>query len=633
VIEYIPYTNRLAITQDFTPSDHEQRLYDEISEYLRRDQLLAMPSSQRQLITMVFRKLLASSTFAIAGTLETLVNRLKTDLSHLQPEEDITDAIAEDFESLDEIKEEWAEDEEGSPPQSEEENIEDKLRVQLLRAEIEELEGYRQLAVSITENAKGQALLVALEKGFAKLAELGAARKAVIFTESRRTQAYLKRHLEEHDYKGQIVLFNASNADPESQQIYKGWCERHKGDDQISGSRTADLRSALVEHFRDHASILIATESGAEGINLQFASLVVNYDLPWNPQRIEQRIGRCHRYGQKHDVVVINFLNRKNAADVRVFQLLSEKFRLFDGVFGASDEVLGAIESGVDFERRIAEIYQNCRTAPQIEEAFNTLHRELDEQIAARLAETRQKLLEHFDEEVHERLRLNREQTLRQISRFEEWLWNLTRHELQGYADFRPDHYAFHLETLPEGLTENGIRRGRYQFLTKVDEREPSIHYRLGHPLAELLISQSKSRQVAPHEVTFLYSQHGTRISIVESLIEKAGWLSLSQISIEALDTEDHLIFAAFTDGGASVDQETCERLFTIAGRAGAEVAVLPEWRERLATATEIATNAIIEEVATRNKNYFEQELEKVDKWAEDLKEALRGFEWVKLHR
>jgi hypothetical protein len=293
------------------------------------------------------------------------------------------------------------------------------------------------------------------------------------------------------------------------------------------------------------------------------------------------------------------------------------------GVFGASDEVLGAIESGVDFERRIAEIYQNCRTAPQIEEAFNTLQRELDEQIAARFADTRQKLLEHFDEEVHERLRLNREQTLRQINRLEEWLWNLTRHELQGYADFRPDQYAFQLETVPEGLTEDGVKRGRYQLLTRVEDGEPSIHYRLGHPLAEVLIGQSKSRQVTPREVTFLYSQHGTRIHIVENLGTKAGWLALSKISIEALDAEDHLIFAAFADDGMSVDQETCERLFTIAGRAGAEAAVFPEWRERIVTATETATNTIIEEVAARNKNYFEQELEKVDKWAEDLKESL----------
>jgi adenine-specific DNA-methyltransferase len=77
---------------------------------------------------------------------------------------------------------------------------------------------------------------------------------------------------------------------------------------------------------------MIATEAAAEGINLQFCSLVVNYDLPWNPQRIEQRIGRCHRYGQKFDVVVVNFLNAANSVESRVFELLQNKFKLFEGV-------------------------------------------------------------------------------------------------------------------------------------------------------------------------------------------------------------------------------------------------------------------------------------------------------------
>jgi CRISPR/Cas system-associated endonuclease/helicase Cas3 len=96
---------------------------------------------------------------------------------------------------------------------------------------------------------------------------------------------------------------------------------------------------------------------------------------------VEQRIGRCHRYGQKHDVVVVNFINRKNEADQRVYQLLSEKFRLFEGVFGASDEVLGAIESGVDFEKRIAGIYQECRQPEQIRAAFDQLQLELSLEI------------------------------------------------------------------------------------------------------------------------------------------------------------------------------------------------------------------------------------------------------------
>ena len=143
----------------------------------------------------------------------------------------------------------------------------------------------------------------------------------------------------------------------------------------------------IGRYFRDEAIIMIATEAAAEGINLQFCSLVVNYDLPWNPQRIEQRIGRCHRYGQKHDVVVVNFLNQKNAADQRVYQLLAEKFKLFNGVFGASDEVLGSIESGVDFEKRIADIYQKCRTQEQIQFNFDQLQREMEIQIDERQAD------------------------------------------------------------------------------------------------------------------------------------------------------------------------------------------------------------------------------------------------------
>src|SRR6476660_10613884 len=137
---------------------------------------------------------------------------------------------------------------------------------------------------------------------------------------------------------------------------------------------------------------MIATEAASEGVNLQFCSLVMNYDLPWNPQRIEQRIGRCHRYGQKHDVVVINFLNERNEADRRVLELLTEKFSLFSGVFGASDEVLGTIESGVDFEKRVLAIYQQCRTTQEIDGAFKQLQTEMEESIHARMEDTRKVL-------------------------------------------------------------------------------------------------------------------------------------------------------------------------------------------------------------------------------------------------
>ena len=246
-----------------------------------------------------------------------------------------------------------------------------------------------------------------ITEAFEEIKRLGGQEKAVIFTESKRTQFYLKELLEkEPEYQGKILLFNGQNDSKESKQIYNQWIQTHKGSDKITGSKEADTRAALVDYFREQAKIMIATEAAAEGINLQFCSLVINYDLPWNPQRVEQRIGRCHRYGQKIDVVVVNFINRKNAADQRVYELLRDKFNLFDGVFGASDEILGTVESGVDFEKRIAAIYQECRSPEEINAAFDELQKELENQINEQLKSTKEKLLDHFDQSVVKRLKV-----------------------------------------------------------------------------------------------------------------------------------------------------------------------------------------------------------------------------------
>jgi len=236
---------------------------------------------------------------------------------------------------------------------------------------------------------------------------------------------------------------------------------------------------------------MVATEAAAEGINLQFCSLVVNYDLPWNPQRIEQRIGRCHRYGQKHDVVVVNFLNKANEDDVRVYELLAQKFQLFDGVFGASDEVLGAIESGVDFERRIAEIYQRCRTEEQINASFDELQRELAGEIDSQMKLTRQKLLENCDEEVQEKLKISLRESKEYLGRFEQRLWALTKYFLHGIAIFEDDIFSFQLSSNP--FPEETIHPGPYRLGRDVGDVNV---YRVGHPLAQQIIEGCKALEV-----------------------------------------------------------------------------------------------------------------------------------------
>ena len=135
--------------------------------------------------------------------------------------------------------------------------------------EIKSLRLFTELANSIVKNSKGERLQTALKRGLAEAKSKGGREKAIIFTESTRTQEYVRSILEEISrYKGKVVLFNGSNNDPKSKEIYQNWLKKHEGTDHITGSKTADMRAALVEYFRDEAIIMIATEAAAEGINL-----------------------------------------------------------------------------------------------------------------------------------------------------------------------------------------------------------------------------------------------------------------------------------------------------------------------------------------------------------------------------
>ena len=612
VTAYVSFTKRFPILEEFTPEESEDRLYELVSEYLRRDNLQALPAGQRSLMTLVLRKLLASSTFAIAGALTSISKRLNDTLRDRKTSISVEDQLDKDYESLSETADEWPEVQESDP-------ISAGTRA-AIEAEIADLNSFAQLATSIEQNAKGKALLKVLGVAFAKAEQFGAARKAIIFTESRRTQNYLLRLLTDSPYAEGIVLFNGSNTDERSKQIYASWLERHKGTDHVTGSRTADMRSAIVDYFAEEGKIMIATEAGAEGINLQFCSLVVNYDLPWNPQRIEQRIGRCHRYGQKHDVVVVNFLNKKNEADQRVFQLLSEKFKLFEGIFGASDEVLGVIESGVDFEKRIADIYQRCRQPKEIQAAFDFLQLELNSQINQTFIRTRQKLLENFDDEVREKLKIRDEASKAYLNLFERMLMQLTQHELGENAEFLTDS-SFILNSSPFKSSNSEIPLGLYE----LPRRSGEAHlYRLNHPLAETIINKLKDQALTSGEVDFDYSGHDGKITVLEPLLNKSGWLALSLLTVEALDqSEDYLIFGAFTDSGDTLDEEQARRLFTLSGQTGGHCAEPPEITAKLETINSMNQTKVQKSISERNARFFETEVDKLDGWADDLKLGL----------
>ena len=607
VQQYVSYTARRAIVEEFTPSAEEKELSSIVADYLRRPNLKALPDGQRQLISLVLWKLLASSTHAIAGALETMAKRLQGLLDEVLDVPDLADELDEDYESLDETADEWNENDASADSSARSER-------DAVAQEIEELRRFKALATNIRDNAKGKALLTALERAFAELERLGAAKKAIIFTESKRTQEYLLSLLADTHYGEGIVLFNGTNSDARAQAVYKDWIKRHEGTDRITDSKTADTRAALVEHFKERGTVMIATEAGAEGINLQFCSLVINYDLPWNPQRIEQRIGRCHRYGQRHDVVVVNFVDRSNEADARVYELLAQKFQLFEGVFGASDEVLGAIGSGVDFERRIAEIYQNCREPEEIKDSFEQLQLDLSGEINEAMVKTRQILLENFDEEVQDKLRVRAEDSRATRSKYERMLMDLTRAELADRATFDKD--GFVLQSAP-GATPDGVDLGRYE----LPRRSGDAHlYRIGHPLAVWVTHQAKTRELASTRLVFDYDAYGTQISTLKTYRGKTGWLTLELVSVKALgNQEQHLVVAACTSDGSALAEDDPEKLLRLPARAQSE-GLFSAADATLVEDVEARKVALLREINQRNLGYFEQEVQKLDAWADDLK-------------
>ena len=612
---YVKYTNRIPLVQEYFPSNDEIALSELINEYLERPKSYGIPNSQRKLITLILYKLLASSSFAIAGTLETIIRRLETMVSdHVRGD---IEKLPDEPELIDDVSEEWLDEEdEENDEEANESGITD-ADIPIIKREIEDLKIIYDLAMKINANSKGECLVKALNLGFEHMAKMNAPKKALIFTESRRTQQYLYQLLEENGYARKILLFNGTNTDPKSNEIYNEWIERYRGTSRVTGSKTADKRQALVDYFREHAEIMIATETAAEGINLQFCSLIVNYDLPWNPQRVEQRIGRCHRYGQKFDVVVVNFINKANHADQRVYELLDQKFNLFKGVFGVSDEVLGSIGNGVDFEKRILEIYRSCRTTDEIDQAFDELQSELKQDIEDNLQQTRNSLFENFDEEVVEKLRLRENEDKKRLTAFNKMLWDLTVGVLGSRIKLSPkEQFTFIMEESPEPNIEPGL-------YTLAKDTLFGSNYRISHPLAKWVIQQGLCGITPSSNVVFEYTKSNRHIATVKQHLGEEGWLKFRVIRYSSLhEIEEEIVLVALDKDGNEMDNEFVSRLLSLSAKTnGLYHDEIPDF---VNSALLKKQAELTESLEVRNLELISEEIVKIENWAEDNRRSLQ---------
>jgi superfamily II DNA or RNA helicase len=562
VKEYVKFTGRRSIVEDFAPTPEEQDLYDRVSEYLRREDAHAIPQARRALFVLVYRKILASSSFALAATLDRLADSLEEKLAGAEcaAQADLAlelDGFADEAEELF--------DEGGTPARPR-----GPAEVRAMRSELAELRACARLARGIQANAKAGALVRGLDRCFTVAKACGWPEKAVVFTEFRRTQEHLAKLLASKGYTVTCL----------------------SGD--VSGT---DRRQALVEEFRNDTQILLMTEAGAEGLNLQFCNLVVNYDLPWNPQRVEQRIGRCHRYGQQRDVLVLNFLNRTNAADARLYELLSQKLALFDGVFGSSDEILGALGSGIDFEKRVLDIYQSCRSGEEVDQAFSKLREDLDGRIGARLAAARTLLFERFDGEVRSKLRLAEQEAKDALARREAEEDALLSAVFDGEEVPGPE---------PEAPAKGRARRAK-----------------LVRAAAE------KVRGRAQDAVSFLELPSRHLPASLGKLAGREGWWFAYRFGFDALVSEEKVVHLVLWFDGAAFHALTEEEAEAFAALPADEAKAGPRGTTAsIGAAQEEALQALharlLADVAERSQAAFDASRERWDRSVEDALAAPR---------
>lgn len=618
VADQIKYTKRIAHTIEYQWSDEEKEFYEEMSEFLRTSSLFQSKNGRvNYLIVLVYWKLLASSIPAILWTMRKLLWRLKKEKRELEKKQRIEEELNTDEDILEDsdILETYKQEAEELQIEltSWMTNVIDEVTISQLNEYIDSVDRYIKMWESITDDKKAEALLQAIEVAYTELDKLWASKKVLIFTESRRTQDYLYKYLSDNWFDKKVICFNWDNNSPETRQIYADWKKEYEWTRYYSGSKSSDTRASLVDYFKNQAEILIATESASEWVNLQFCSLMVNYDLPRNPQRVEQRIWRCHRYWQLHDVIVMNLINTENRADQRVFELLNSKLDLFQWLFWASDKVLWAIESWIDIEKTIFDIYQTCRTKEEIDTAFENIQIANKEEVESKLSQTKDKVLDYFDEDVARRLKDKKEQSKLMLNELQLALMNMILIELDWATRISDN-------TISVDVKDERFPAWVYTFDQKNNEW---YLLRTNDDLWNAITEQSKWIEIKPKLIEFDVTNHSWRIAQLEELQWKTWWMKVSKLWINAYNYEEYLIHACIDEQGNKITEEVAKKMFRVIWKEISDVTIFEDETKKL----DNLTNEIIADIQDRSKNvneeYFTSEVDKLEWWSEDLKRSL----------
>lgn len=568
----VPFVDRRSKVFKYEMSSDEKALYDDVTAWLMREDLLAFRGSQRHLLLISFHRRMASSLAALSVSLQRVAQRLRDRLQRLgyTASDDGSELLREMTDDLEDAQDD-AEvlEEDDAVVQQEVAPATTTASEERLRAELQIVEGFVTRSRALGHDSKARCLLDALrlvrERG-----ESGAgAGKAVIFTESLTTQEYLRDLLLEHGYQpSDITLFRGHNDTPDAFRALERW-ETEVGQTTSQAhrpSREIALRLALVHEFAHVSRVFISTEAGAKGLNLQFCDTVINYDLPWNPQRIEQRIGRVHRYGQTRGVTVISFLAAGNEAQRLTLEILEQKLELFGRVLDQSDVVLyepsnNTPESLVasvsaDFEKELRAIYSRARSLDEVSadlrhlrdtiearrQAFDEVQGRASGLIESRLDGTVRQVLANYQSALPRELEgLDRDVDRVVSAYFYGRRVPVERSHEAGRVTYRvPAHDA-----LPPGYQDGltlivGDARG-------LEQGEPLT---IRHPIVQAAVDDARSSTAEPMRVV-LELPSSVAHSGLGNLAGRAGRIAVSKACYRGIENADDLLAVATVEGDA----------------------------------------------------------------------------------
>jgi SNF2-related domain/Helicase conserved C-terminal domain len=651
-----PFVGREARLFPYTMSPAEKGLYDDVTQYLLEPGILAFQGRQRQLLLLGFHRRMASSTRALAVSLGRVAERLRRMmggaarahevdgdvLGALPPAPAAEAAAAPLFLAVARRGRERSffgdlEEEEGD-----ELLVDDGDRAAGnspgLIAELKRVERYVERAEGLgSADSKFRALLQALEFVTKRAGRSHGAGKLVIFTESLVTQGYLRDRLLESGRvsDSEITLFSGTNDSPRAHEALRRWLDEVPQGEGVKSDREIASRLALVHEFQTRSRVFISTEAGAKGLNLQFCNTVVNYDLPWNPQRIEQRIGRCHRYGQTHDVTVINFLAKDNVAQTLTFEILSQKLELFGTVLDASDQVLhrasGSVRGevlasvlGNDVEAELSRIYDRSRTQDEVAEELRSLRDKVSEErkrFEDEYARTHDLIEKRLGEDLQRVFRGYREDVPGALADLDRDLESL----VIGYLDALAIPYQ--LETVAEEellvvgaslLLPDPLRDGITAALGPSKEH---ASLNLSHPLVQAAVAETRA---SPSRMSAVIRPPDDAPEELRSLAGERGRLRLMKLSFDGFERVELLVPILLLDRGRIVPQPLAEMLLrgTMRNASGPGLSAISD--DDLQDATDETLFSLQSTVDADEQKRFERAEQQAERFIEDRLLVLR---------